>query len=382
MSPRILQLSSIALALACAAVVPACGDDDPGETTIDGGGDSDVDGAAPAVAFDDYANASAILDDFASNVVIATYSELSDRFDALATAAQTLADDPTDDNLTAAQDAWVAAREPWESAEGFLFGPVATLGIDPALDSWPVDKTQLDGVLASDDDLTADYVGGLEATLRGFHTTEYLLFGEAKNRKLEDLGDRELAYLVATTTLLSEAGARLESSWTEGDGSGPAYAEVFTTAGDDGNTAFPSKSSAAQEMVNGMIGIADEVANGKIADPFDQMDTRLVESQFSHNSLTDFQHNIGSIKNAYTGAVGFAGTSGASVSDYVASVDAELNTRVIAEIDAAIAALGEITPPFRDAITNPDEAAKITAAQEAIRTVQTTLEQDILPLFQ
>ena len=56
-----------------------------------------------------------------------------------------------------------------------------------------------------------------------------------------------------------------------------------------------------QEMVNGMIVIADEVANGKISDPFNEKDTTLVESQFSFNSISDFQDNIRGIQNVYMG---------------------------------------------------------------------------------
>jgi len=49
--------------------------------------------------------------------------------------------------------------------------------------------------------------------------------------------------------------------------------------------------------------ISLEVANGKIADPFDQRDPNIVESQFSGNSLADFANNIMGSKNAYTIAV-------------------------------------------------------------------------------
>ena len=34
---------------------------------------------------------------------------------------------------------WITAREPWETSEAFLFGPVADKGLDPNMDSWPLD---------------------------------------------------------------------------------------------------------------------------------------------------------------------------------------------------------------------------------------------------
>ena len=55
-------------------------------------------------------------------------------------------------------NAWVAARVPWEQSEGFLFGPVDTFGYDPAMDSWPVNRTDLDAVLASGQAFTPEYI--------------------------------------------------------------------------------------------------------------------------------------------------------------------------------------------------------------------------------
>jgi len=187
-------------------------------------------------------------------------------------------------------------------------------------------------------------------------------------------------YLVATTAEMAGAGDELHRAWTEGLDGEPAYAGVLEAAGSADSVLYPSKQSAAEEIVRGAIGILDEVANGKIADPFDEQDTKLVESQFSFNSLTDFTNNVRSVQNAYLGAVPDAGTSGVGLTAFVADVDADLDARLKGELTAALAALGEIPEPFRDAITDPAAADKIRAAQEAIRAVQTTMEGDVLPL--
>lgn len=137
-----------------------------------------------------------------------------------------------------------------------------------------------------------------------------------------------------------------------------------------------SQRAAVLEMVEGMIGICDEVANGKIADPYDEQDTSLVESQFSYNSLADFQDNLRSVRNLYRGDLG-AGVAGAGLDDFVAGRDAALATRLQGEIDAAIVAIAAIPAPFRN---NLDAATEIEAAQAAIVTVMTTLEADLKPL--
>lgn len=327
-------------------------------------------------AFDDQR----VVADFADEVVIPTYSLLAERMADLETAVDTLASENSSENFGAAQDAWVKARVLWEQSEAFLFGPVDSFGYDPAMDSWPVNKTDLDAVLASGDDFTKTYVAGLQETQKGFHTVEYLLFGEERSKTEGDLTSRQLEYLGAISAELAEVSAALVQRWTDSVDGQPPYRDIFASAGDSDNTAYRSLPSAAQEILGGMIGICDEVANGKIADPYDAHDPTLVESQFSYNSLSDFQDNIRSVENAYKGAVPLAATSGRGLSAYVAELDPDLDARLTGEIDDAIDAIADIPEPFRDSITTPSAYDSIEAAQAAIRTLQTTLERDVQPL--
>ena len=279
--------------------------------------------------------------------------------------------DTTQANLGQAQAAWKATRRPWEQSEAFLFGPVDTQGLDPALDSWPVNRVDLDGVLASNQTLTEASIDALEDTLKGFHTIEYLLFRDGDQRKAADITPRELEYLVATTGNLKAKTAQLRSAW---DASGENYAAEVANAGTS-STIYKSQKDAMQEMVNGMIVIADEVANGKISDPFNERDTTLVESQFSFNSITDFQDNIRGIQNVY---IGKFTADGQGLNEFVKGVDTELDARFQTEVQTAIDTIGAIPDPFRDSITA--QRAAVQAAIDAVSTVQQTLENDILKL--
>jgi predicted lipoprotein len=322
-----------------------------------------------------------IVADFADRVVVPTYALLVERIDALHASVGTLASAATPGNLTAAQDAWLAARSPWEKSESFLFGPVDTFGYDPAMDSWPVNKTDLDAVLASGAPFTPAYISNLQETQKGFHTLEYLLFGVDRGKTAADLTPRELGYLVAISEELAASAAALSASWTDSVGGRPPYRDVVATAGESGNTTYRSRLSTAQEILDGMIGICDEVANGKIADPFDAHDTTLVESQFALNSIVDFQDNLRSVENVYLGGLPEAGPRGKGLSSYVAASDSALDARVQSEIQAGIAAIGAIPRPFRTAITTPSSYDSIRAAQEAIRTLHGTLLQEVQPLI-
>ncbi len=331
------------------------------------------DDAGAGVSFDDRT----VITDYADRVVIPTYQLLSQRAQGLRAAVDTLAAAPGEANLTAARTAWVATRVPWEQSEAHLFGPVSAAGYDPAMDSWPVNRTDLDAVLASGNALTQAYVAGLPEEQKGFHTLEYLLWGENGAKPASALTARELEYARALAAELVQVTGDLAASWTSGVGGAGAFRAVFVDAGTGGNLSYPSLSSAAQEILVGMSGICDEVANGKIADPYDAHDPQKVESQFSFNSQLDFADNLRGVLNAYTGDALAAGTTGRGLADYVAERDPALDARLRAEIQAAIDAIGAIPPPFRTAITTPSAYPAIEAAQAAVRKVQATIDGDL-----
>ncbi len=337
---------------------------------IVGCGDDDDDQPDPSEAYD----AATMLNDFSNTVVLATYSDLDSKAGDLLAAVKALEADTTQANLEKAQQAWIATRTPWEQSEAFLFGPVDTQGLDPALDSWPVDHVNLQSVLDSGDNLTVDYVSGLEVTQKGFHTIEFLLFREGDQRKADDITERELQYLVSTTMNLKDSTSQLRLAWAP---EGENFSNTVASAGEEGNAVYRSQSAAVQEVVGGMIVIADEVANGKIADPYNEEDTTKVESQFSFNSISDFQDNIRGIQNVYMGKFK---SDGQGLNEFVNGKDADLDSRFQSEVQKAIDTIGAIPDPFRDSIT--ENRSAVQAAIDAVSKVQLTLEQDIKPLVE
>ena len=321
-----------------------------------------------------------VIENYVDDVVIATYYDLRLKATVLREAVEDI-EGGTQADVQAAADAWTAARIPWEQSEAWLFGPVDFKGHDPALDSWPVNRTDLDTVLALPDVLTEEYVSALPPEEKGFHTAEYLLFREGETRNLNDFTTREIQYLIATAKDIESTAIELHEDWAEG---AEPYGDVLRNAGGDGNTVYPSLLSGIEEMINGMSIILDEVANGKIADPYDEQDVELVESQFSFNSRADFAHDIVGVLNAYKGcrvvSLDDRTCEAAGLDDLVEQSDSALAERVENEINAAIDAILAISQPFRDAITDADQADEIEAAQEAINNVFNTLNGPVLAL--
>jgi len=119
------------------------------------------------------------------DVIVAGYTNLGTEADKLATILTTLKDTPTADNIQKARDQWRVTRQYWESGEGHIFGPVDSLGVDPKVDSWPVDKAQLDGALSGWDPELSN-IDGFPVTMKGFHAIEYLLFGDGSTLETTD----------------------------------------------------------------------------------------------------------------------------------------------------------------------------------------------------
>ncbi len=322
---------------------------------------------------DENASISDIISSTATNVVLASYEDFAVEAQGLSDALMKFQSAPTDDNLQKVQFAWRDTRRPWEQTEAFLFGPVDTQGLDPALDSWPVNRTDLDAVLGSNDTLDIPFVSALDDTLHGFHTIEYLIFGAENNKTAADLTTRETEYLVSTTSLLHTHIDTLANAWRP---SGENFVNDFGNAG-NGSVSYPSEASALQELVNGMIGIVDEVGKGKIADPFSQTNTELVESQFSFNSLLDFENNIRGVENVYLGR--YLQQDGPGLNDLVRRNNADLDTEIRQKFDAAINAIQAIPFPFRDSISNEQGRVLISAAQEKVGDLQNILESELLP---
>lgn len=150
---------------------------------------------AKVESFGGEAELKSIVADYVDVVVLPTYKDLMNANAALHQAVTALAASPSNATFEAAAMAWMTARQPWEMSEGFLFGPVDELGLDPNMDSWPLDQDAIKNVLASGDFSGLDWSGDFDEenegiadaqSIRGFHTLEFLLFKNGQPRKVEN----------------------------------------------------------------------------------------------------------------------------------------------------------------------------------------------------
>ena len=340
----------------------------------------------------------AIINQYVDNVVLPTYSDLKAKNSALYQAVVDFGDAPSDGNFQKICDAWLVAREPWESSEAFLFGPVADNGLDPNMDSWPLDQEAIVKMLESQQwnemEWTGDYDEDDDAiaaaqNVRGFHTLEFLAFRDGKARTLTDQAtDDEAAnavynaanatawaqYMRNTAQLLVDDVTTLCDAWNNG------YADKFKS---HNGGEFTSGLSCIEQLIDGCIDIAGEVGQAKIGDPYDlyvsgKTNEALyaVESWYSWHSRDDYTNNIYSIRNAYFGSRD-GSVNKNSLSKLVAKYNAELDADVKAAITNAANAIQAIPQPFRNNI-NSKEAQ---AAMEACAELSDILEKELKPFL-
>lgn len=320
------------------------------------------------------ASTTEILGAFASNVATPNYADLAALAGTLHSDITAFIADPTDARLATCRQDWRNARSSWEQSEACLFGPVSTENIDPRIDTWPVNFTDLEAQLTGTATFDASYIDGLEDALKGFHPIEYLLWGQNGNKTAAGFTAREFEYLAALAANLHMLTSELGSAWSPADAQ--SYHHIFATAG-AGNTEYPTQRAAFEELVNAMAGICDEVANAKMGEPFTAHDPSLEESPFSGNSMTDFRNNIQGVENVYLGRYQ---ADGAGLEDLVRQHNLQLDGSIKQHLAAAKAALEAVTVPFGQAITA--QPVQVQNAMDKVNALADVLSGELLPFVQ
>lgn len=312
-----------------------------------------------------------IIDQFLDHTVAPTYSKLASYSDELVNDLETLKADMSQANVNKATESFLEARHWWEMSEAFLFGAASDFGIDPHIDSWPLDEAAFNtlmsspnmiALLAEDEDGT--YAGdNLGNALLGFHGIEYILFREGQPRPVAEITDDYMIYAVAVARDLRNHCVQLEVSWV-GDAA-PAdhialmedlemnttvngnfsYSENMQKAEQAGST-YVTLTQALQAIIDGSIDISDEVGTSKIGKPHTGEDPTYVESPYSQKSIIDFYDNITSVKNSYMGGNEGERDENKSLHAYVKGINAELDSRIIEAINNALVKINNMAAPF------------------------------------
>ncbi len=316
----------------------------------------------------------------------ATYEDALITARALDEATDRLIANPTEANLKAAKEAWLASRVPYQQSEVFRFGNAIVDDWEGQLNAWPLDEGLIDYVKADDyqhelgnagatanivasnsinvggetldvatltPELLADLneVGGSEANVAtGYHAVEFLLWGQdlhgfeggAGERPVTDYAkgndctngncERRAQYLDAVTDLLVDDLEWMVAQWAPG--SSDNYRSQLTSANAD---------EGIQKMLFGMGSLSlGELAGERMKVALEANSYEDEHDCFSDNTHNSHYYNGQGIQNVYTGTyrrVDGSMVSGPSLSDLVEQTNPELDARLNRQLDASMEAL-------------------------------------------
>jgi len=347
-----------------------------------------------------------VLQQYVEHTIAPTYSNLANYTDQLVDELDAFRTSGSQSDLNKACETFLNARAWWEKSEAFLFGAASDFGIDPHIDSWPLDVDAFNNLMNSPNMLAAlagedgDVVAGeqLGNALLGFHGIEYILFSNGQVKNASEITEMQMVYAVAVAGDLRNRCFQLEVSWlgdnapkshldkveelelnTTVNGSGNSYGDNLKLAGNPGST-YASSVSGLMAIVDGCKTIADEVGTSKIGKPYNGEDPNYIESPYSQKSIEDFYNNIVSIENAYYGGIKGLRNDKLSLHAYVKKMDSKLDSEVEEAIREALAKIEAMPRPFVSNYTNPANAEAIEACQnlddvlskvnEALRTYE------------
>ena len=294
---------------------------------------------------------------------------------------------------------FLEARKWWEQSEAFLYGAATAYGIDPHIDSWPLDKDKLAKSLSNPEtiaDLDADGAGAADevgAASLGFHGIEFIFFRDGNNRTAAALngveddesfagrnvtGKSEIIFAAAVAEDLRNYCFELQASWdpdcpadrvkmVEEDlelntrmDSGLTYGENLLNTGNAGSTYRNWPEAVSSILIAGCSNICNEVANTKIGTAHyissETYDPNYIESPYSKKSYQDFKDNILSIQYSLYGAQGATQAADASIASFLSKNNWLKANELRLALEAAVKSLDDAMAKgaFVDDPTSPE----------------------------
>jgi putative iron-regulated protein len=328
-----------------------------------------------------------------ADIAEAAYSDSLDTARTLDARIEAMLADPSPETLTAAREAWLAARNPYQQTEVFRFGNEIVDDWEGRVNAWPLDEGLIDyvdadyygsesdqntlytaNVIANEtviingkevdaSDITPELIsgtlqeaGGIEANVAsGYHAIEFLLWGQdlngngpgAGNRPATDFSlenctngncERRREYLAAASDLLVADLEEMAANWREGGAARKALADKGIAGGLSailtGMGSLSYGELAGERMKLGLL----------LGDPEEEHDC------FSDNTHNSHLHDAIGIRNVYQGSYTRPdGTvlSGPSIAALVAEKDAAIADELQSDLGSTLAAMEKMAERAR-----------------------------------
>ena len=406
--------------LALAISLAGCGDDKQEAAAPQTSAPAAATASSAAAGKVDEAAAKAVVSHYA-DLALAVFSDAASTGKQLQSAIDALLANPSEDNLKAAKQAWLAARVPYMQTEVFRFGNAVVDDWEGQLNAWPLDEGLIDYVAkdyqhalgnpgasaniianttlqVGEDKIDVSEItgeklaelnelGGSEANVAtGYHAIEFLLWGQDLNGSNPGAGarpasdflvgagatgehnERRRAYLKAATDLLVADLDSMVVQWQAG--SADNYRAKLE--------AEPAE-NGLRKMLFGMGSLSlGELAGERMKVALEANSTEDEHDCFSDNTHNSHFYNAKGIRNVYLGEYLKADgstLSGPSLSDLVAKADAQADSTLKADLQASESKLQALVDSAEKNHVHFDQliAADNKAGQQIIRDAITAL---------
>jgi len=370
--------------------------------------------AAPEAGKIDEAAAKAVVSHYA-DLALAVFSDAASTGKQLQSAIDALLANPSEETLSAAKQAWLAARVPYMQTEVFRFGNAVVDDWEGQLNAWPLDEGLIDyvaegyehalgnpgaqaNIIANTEiqvgedkvdvsEITGEKLaelnelGGSEANVAtGYHAIEFLLWGQDLNGTNPGAGarpytdyltgegatggnnERRRAYIKAAADLLVADLDSMVEQWKAGvEGNYRAQLE-----------AEPAE-SGLRKMLFGMGSLSlGELAGERMKVALEANSTEDEHDCFSDNTHNSHFYNGKGVRNVYLGEykkVDGTVLSGPSLSALVAKLDAQADATLKADLEASEARLQALVDSAEKNDVHFDQliAADNAAGQQLVR---------------
>lgn len=367
---------------------------------------------------------------YVNKTVLSTYKLLAeatgDLYNKLLAAKNKFVNDPN--SLTQAElddicETFIDARAYYEESEAFLFGAATDFGIDPHIDTWPLDlhglameltnKLHLEEMSGDEDAAIAFASGKLGQELLGFHGIEFIIFRNGKNRTVSALqnkedhavfkelnanvtGEEELIYATAVAGDLRDKCWQMEVAWDDNapqehkdriaeldlpttvTGGRYSYGQNMLNTGNAGSSYATWQEVMGTILISGCQNISTEVAYKKIGNPYgngEESDPNYIESPYSQRSFYDFKDNIISIQNSLYGGRPEYRNENSSIMSYLKKYNPDLAEKMETDLNAAISALEDCQNQLVGGFVNNPTDPLVGIAQDKIYTLDDDLQK-------
>lgn len=363
--------------------------------------------------------------DYVNDVIYPTYGNLATQtgllYEQLNSVKEKFKADPSSvsqNDIDQICSTFLEARSYWEETEAFLYGAATDFGIDPHIDTWPLD---LDGLVTElkNSDKIAQLDNGNEGIayaanklgqeLLGFHGIEFIIFRNGQNRDVNSLlgndpdlissyganisGREELIYATAVAGDLRDRCYQLNVAWNPDApqeqktrvidecelqytvGSGQlTYGENMLIAGQAGSTYTTWRQVASTILTSGCQNISNEVYSQKMGNAYNGSDPNYIESPYSHRSFYDFKDNILSIQHSLYGNVDNDLTKDNSLMGYLKKYNPTIASELETSLQEAFNALDACIATGVEFGDNPT-ADYVKTAIDAIQNLDSNLSR-------